>query len=169
MSIALDFFCLAVQFTMLLAAVLSVSTVVGVHRWPISDRAVHMDFTFGSFQTILPIPLQWLMPCRLSWYYIPHVLAHFIGELLLLVCCCWIFGQGKNIHLLCCVLLVMRYRIHLNRCVWSSQFIYIMSLCLDMTHCNSITGWFFFLSIWLVLYVLPLGISVPLTLLAQRL
>ena len=77
-----------------------------------------------------------------SWYCIPHVLAHFLGGVLLLVCC--MFGQGKNIHLLWCVPLVMRYRIHMNRCVGSSRFFYILSLRLDVTHCNSRTGWFFF-------------------------
>ena len=46
MSIALDFFCFAVPFTMIFATVLSVSTVVGGCEWPIYSRSVCMDVAF---------------------------------------------------------------------------------------------------------------------------
>ena len=105
---------------------------------------------FGSFETILPIPLQWLMPWRLPWYYIPHSLAHFMGGFMLLVCCCLILGRGKNSHLLWCVPLVLRCRMNLKRYVGSSRLYYILSLCLNVTHFNSIAMLSVLLFIFLV-------------------
>ena len=161
------FFCFDVPLTIIFAAVLSVTTGVIGCGWPIMLGQSVWIFTFGIFQRILLIPLQWVMPWGFSWYYISHVRAHFLGALLLLVCCCWVLCRGKYIYVLCCINMVLRYIIHLNILVESFHFFYIMSLCLDVTHCNSITGCFVSMSLWLFLYVAPTGSSVPLTLLGQ--
>ena len=77
------------------------------------------------------------------------------------------FRPRKNIHLLCDVPLVMRSRIHLNRYVGSSRSFYILSLRLDVNHCNSETVWFFSFFLFLDLSVLPPRNSVPLTFLGR--
>ena len=123
---------------------------------------------FGSFQTTPPIPLPWLMPWCLSWCCITHVLTHFLDELLLYVCCWWILGQGKSTHPIWCMPMVLRCRIHLNICVGSYRFLYILSLRLDATDFSSRTRLFVSLYLCLVLYAIPPGSSVPLKLLVQR-
>ena len=87
-------------------------------------------------QIILPIMLPYLIPWHFSWYFIPHVLALFMGLLLLLVC--WILFQRKNIHLLWFVPWVMRCRMHLNICGESFCLFYILLLRLVVMRCNSI-------------------------------
>ena len=91
----------------------------------------------------------------------------FLGALRLLVCYFWILVWGKNIYLICCVLLVMRCRMHINIYGGSFLFFYIISLRLDVTQCNLRIVWFFSLFILLDLSVPPPVSSVPLALLRQ--
>ena len=140
MSIDLDIFYLVIPFMMLFAAVLSFSTGVGGCWWTISARAVHMDVAFCQFSNS---PLN---SASMAYVMIFLVILHstcagsFSGALLLLMLCCKILGRGKNIHLICCVPLVLIFRMHLNIYIGSLLFLYIMQLHLDVTHCNSRTG-----------------------------
>ena len=58
------------------------------------------------------------------------------------------FWPSKNIHLFCSMPLVVRCGMHMNICVESSRFLCILSLCLDMMHCNSINEWFYSSRFW---------------------
>ena len=91
----------------------------------------------------------------------------FSGRIAIIGVLLYYFVPRKNIHLICCVPLVLIYRMNINRYVGSSRFSYILSLCLDVTHYNSRTVWFFLLFLLLVLYVPPPVSSVPITLLDQ--
>ena len=68
----------------------------------------------SSFQIILPILLPWLIPWHFSLWYNLHLLVHFTGEFLVLVC--WILVLGKNINLLWFVPLVLICGTYLNIC-----------------------------------------------------
>ena len=69
------------------------------------------------------------------------------------------FETRKNIRLLWCVLLVLRCRIHLNIHGGSLLFFYILSLSLDVTHCNLRTVLLVFLFLLLYLSEPPPVIS----------
>ena len=111
MSIALDQFCLDSQWYFPLWWQLTL-VLVGLGGPFLIQQYICM-LPFGSFQIILPILLQWLMPWCISWYLIPHVMANFWDRW-----CYWcvvaLFCDEKNIHLICCVPLVLICRMHMN-------------------------------------------------------
>ena len=113
----------------------------------------------GSFQIILPIMLLWLIPWHHSLYWIIHVMVHFWGALIVLVC--WILALGKIIHQLCFVPLVLICRMHPNKYGESFHFFCIILLHLDVSRCNleiKLPVSRFRFSAW---FALPPVISVP--------
>ena len=85
--------CFAIPFTMLVDAVLSVSTGVGGCEQPISGRAVRMDFDFWHFSNNPPnCPSE---ADAMTFLMILHstCTGPFPGVLMLLVC--WSLGRGK--------------------------------------------------------------------------
>ena len=154
MSIGMDLFCFTVSFTMLFASVWPVATIIGGCGWHIHYRAVRMDVAFWHFSNNPPNSVS--VADSIIFLMILHSTRtgrfsrgiDFIGELFLDL------ETRKNINILCCVPLVMRCGIHLNIYVGSYRFFYILSLFLNVIHCNSITVWF-------VLLILVLEESVP--------
>ena len=112
------FFCLGVPFTMIFSAVLYFFTRFGGCGWPISVRAVQMDVYFcqsssnppnydlvADTVTFLTI---WTFTC----------IGPFFGGITVIGVFLLCFGPRENIHLLCCVSLVLIGRMHMNIFVW---------------------------------------------------
>ena len=158
----MDLFCFVVTFTVLFANVLYISAGVGGCEWPIFDRSVHMDVTFWKFSNnplnsaSLYDSMKFLMILHSTCSGPFSEGIYFIGVLNLV----W----GKNIHLLCSVPLVLRFRMHINIYVYSFRFFCILLLHPYVTHCNLITLWSVLQSLLLSFHVLTLGSLVPLTL-----
>ena len=94
MYIALDPFGFAVTFTMVFAAVSSVSTGVGGCEWPISARALQMDVAFWQFSNNFPNSAS--IADAVTYFMIMHstCTGQFYGFIFLLVCL--ICASGSN-------------------------------------------------------------------------
>ena len=90
MYIALDF--LAVPFTMVFAAVFLVANGVGGCGWNTSDRSVRMDVDFWNFSNNPPNSAS--VDYAMTFIIILNstCTGHFMGALLVLVCCCWVLA-----------------------------------------------------------------------------
>ena len=162
-----EYFCFVVPFTVSFEYVLYFSTGIGGCGWTISARAVGTDVTFWRFfknannyasvSDVITFLVILYSKCNgpFSW------VVYAIGVLFL------DFGPRKNNHLLCCMPLVMRCKVHLNIYVGLSCFSDILSLGMDVTHCNSRTVWFISLFLWWFFSVLPPGSSLPFIFLDQ--
>ena len=101
MSISLDIMFLDVPSTILFAALLSVSTIVGGCGWSVSARLVQMDVS--SWQVSKDPPNSDSVDYFMTFLVIINstCMVHFLGALPLLVCCFCISFQVKNTPLLC--------------------------------------------------------------------
>ena len=89
MSMARDLFCFAVPLTMLFLLYCLLPPVLVVVDGPFLIGQFAWILLSSSFQVILLIILQWLMPLNFLLCCILHALEHFTGALLVSVC--WIF------------------------------------------------------------------------------
>ena len=112
MCIALDIFCFVVPFMMIFDAVFSVSTSVGGYEWTISDRTVPMDVCFWQFSDHPPNSAS--VYDTMKFLIILHSTCNSPFSWGIDVIGVLYFGPKKNIHLICCMPLVLRCRMHLN-------------------------------------------------------
>ena len=137
----------SVQFTILFAAVLPVSTGVGGCGWTFYDTEVRVDVYFWKLSNNPPYSdsvddaMTFLTMLNFT------CTGLFSGGVSVISVIVISFGPIKKIHLLCCVPLFLRCSMHLNRYILLYWFFYILSLCLHVTRCNSRIVWFVLLFI----------------------
>ena len=145
------YFCYAVPFTMRFYSLLSVAIGFGGYEWPIYAREVCMDVTFWKISNNLPNSAS--VADAMIFLMILHSTCTGLSSGIVAVIGVLDFGPRKNIHLLCCMPLVLRCMMHLNIYEGSFHFFCIMLLFLDVARCNLIILLFFLcFYCWLCLY-----------------
>ena len=113
----MDLFCLVAPLTMLFDTVLSVATGIDGCEWPISFRAPKMDISFLQFSNS---PTNYASVAdAMNFLMILHstCMGPFSRSITLISVLLMDFGTRKKTHLIFCVPLVLRCRMHLNICI----------------------------------------------------
>ena len=151
----------------ILAAGFSFSTCVGGCGWPIFAREACMDVEFWQFSNNPPSSASVANFMTILIILHSTCTGPFFGGIDIIGVLLIYLVAKKTIHLLYCMLLVLRCWMHLNIYVGLSCFFYILSLCMDVERCNSLNVWFFTMFLFLDVSVPPPWSAVPLMLLVQ--